>query len=446
MEMVTRIIKNCKILNEGKILEGDVLVRHGRIEKIEAGISVKHEKVLDAEGKFLLPGMIDDQVHFREPGLTHKGDLSSEPAAAVAGGITSFMEMPNTVPNAITIELLEEKFAVASKKSLGNYSFFLGASNSNIHEIRRVDPEHICGVKIFMGSSTGSLLVDDENALEAIFREAPGMVTTHCEDEATIKRNTERIRQEFGDFPSPSVHPLLRNAEGCLISTTKAVNLAKKHGTKLHVLHISTAAELELFEKGGDISTKQITCEACVHHLWFNDRDYEKSGNLIKWNPAIKSETDRKALLKAIEEDRIDLIATDHAPHTLEEKQQDYFRCPAGGPLVQHAWPALFELSLKGEASLLKLVTKTAHAPALRYGIVDRGFIREGYHADLFLLDPNSPWKVEKENILYKCGWSPFLGITFSGRVTSTLVNGNLVWHEGKFTGNEPGMRLRFLR
>lgn len=445
--MADLIIRNALIVNENSRNESDVLIRSGRIDKIGQGLSAGGAvKEIDASGLVLLPGVIDDQVHFREPGLTHKGDLYTEPRAAVAGGITSYMEMPNTVPSAVTIAKLEEKYSRAAQVSLANYSFYMGTTNSNIEEVKRVDPATMCGVKIFMGSSTGDMLVDDPKALEDIFRFSPTIITTHCEDDPMIKQNASRFREQYGDDIPVTMHPLIRSEESCFKSSSFAVDLAKRTGARLHILHISTAKELDLFRNDIPMEQKRITAEACIHHLWFSDQDYAEKGNFIKWNPAVKTAADRAAIRQAILDDRIDVIATDHAPHTLEEKQHVYLKAPSGGPLVQHALPAMLDMVKEGWISLEKVVEKMAHKPAILFDVKDRGFIREGYYADLVLVDLNSPWMVAKENILYKCGWSPFEGHRFSAQVTHTFVNGNLVYNRARFDESARGMRLAFNR
>lgn len=445
--MAGYIIRNARIVNEGVIREGDVLIRNGRIEKIANAIAVdQHCTEIDANGMLLMPGAIDDQVHFREPGLTHKGEIYTEARAAVAGGITSFMEMPNTVPQATTQALLEEKYQRAAVCSLANYSFFMGTTNHNLDEVLRTDPRTVCGIKIFMGSSTGDMLVDNESVLEKVFANAPTLIATHCEDEATIKANLEAARATYGEMVPPSQHPVIRSAEACYKSSSFAVGLAKKHGTRLHILHISTARETALFSNDVPLEKKKITAEACIHHLWFTDHDYIAKGNFIKWNPAVKSAADREAIRKAVMDNRIDVIATDHAPHTVEEKKQSYFKAPSGGPLVQHALVAMLEMVREGWISIEKVVEKMAHAPAVLFNITDRGFIREGYFADLVLVDPNAPWTVSPDNILYKCGWSPFDGQTFSSKVMMTFVNGNPVYRDGKFNESVMGHRLTFMR
>lgn len=454
--MKKRLIKNSTIINEGRKFRGTVLISDGIIEKVipaeeplpsEAG---QHETI-DGEGLWLIPGIIDDQVHFREPGLTHKADIFTESRAAVAGGITSFMEMPNTIPNTLTQGLLEEKYKTGAKRSCCNYSFYMGASNDNLNEIAKTDPANVCGVKVFMGASTGNMLVDDEKTLEGIFGEAPCLIATHCEDEATIRANLKRYTNKFGDDIPVKHHPDIRNEEACLLSSSKAIELAIKHNARLHILHLSTAKEAAKLERGS-LKEKKITAEVCVHHLWFSQEDYDTKGILIKWNPAIKTKKDRDGLLKALLEDRIDVIATDHAPHTIDEKNNQYTRAPSGGPLVQHSLTIMLELCHRGLIPPEKVVEKMCHAPAMCFGIKDRGFIREGYYADLVLIDPHQPWTVHKSNILYKCGWSPFEGMEFQSRVTHTFVNGALVYHldpasqQTEFSGPGKGMRLKFER
>jgi dihydroorotase len=440
------LIRNATLVNEGTITVTDVLIRDGRIEKIAPSISKQGDVTeLDASGLHLFPGCIDDQVHFREPGLTHKGDLHTESRAAVAGGVTSFMEMPNTVPNALTQTLLEEKYQLAARKSIANYSFFMGVSNTNREEVLRTDPETVCGIKIFMGSSTGNMLVDDHRVLESLFSTAPTLIATHCEDEHTVKTNFERFSAQYGDGLLPVHHPLIRSEEACYLSSSFAVELARKHGTRLHILHISTARETALFEKDIPLERKKITAEACVHHLWFTDADYARLGNNIKWNPAIKSAADREGIWKALLEGRIDVIATDHAPHTIEEKAQPYATAPSGGPLVQHSLVAMLECYKQGRISLEQIAHKMAHAVATCFRIRDRGFVREGYHADLVLVNLNQPQTVSQGNLLYKCGWSPFEGVTFGASVTHTFVNGRLVYENGIIRESGTGERMKFL-
>ena len=444
--MKSYLIKNASLVNEGKIVDGDVLIRGERIEKIASSISDAQAEVIDASGKYLFPGVIDDQVHFREPGLTHKGDIHSESRAAVAGGITTFMEMPNTVPNALTQELLADKYAIASKNSFANYSFFMGASNENIEEVLKTDPEKVCGIKIFMGSSTGNMLVDNEKTLENIFSKSPMLIATHCEDEKTIRENQQAYRERFGEDVPVKFHPLIRSEDACYKSSSLAVSLAKKHNARLHILHISTAKELGLFDNKTPLDKKRITAEACIHHLWFDDSDYERLGNLIKWNPSIKTKEDRDAILKGVLDNHIDIIATDHAPHTLEEKRQTYFKAPSGGPLVQHALVAMLEMYHQKKITLEKIAEKMSHAVSTCFNVADRGFIREGYFADLVLVDLNKSWTVEKSNILYKCGWSPFEGVKFQSSVTHTFVNGTLGYVNGKVNEACRGQRLSFNR
>ena len=442
------LIKNAKIVNEGKIFEGDVLIEGEYIADIAESISAKHPdtKIVDAEGNYLIPGAIDDQVHFREPGLTHKGDIASESAAAIAGGITSFIEQPNTVPNAVTQELLEQKYQIAAESSYANYSFMMGATNDNLEEVLKTDAKSVAGIKIFLGSSTGNMLVDNEATLERIFSSTPMLIAVHCEDEQTIRENLEKAKEQYGENIPITMHPVIRSAEACYISSSKAVALAKKTGARLHVFHVSTAKELELFNNSQPIEDKKITAEVCIHHLWFTDADYATKGNLIKWNPAVKTATDRDALWQALLDDKIDVVATDHAPHTLEEKMQPYLQAPSGGPLVQHAVVAMFEANHQGKISVEKIVEKMAHNPAKIFKIEKRGFIRPGYYADLVIVNPGSPWNVKKENILYKCGWSPFEGYNFKSRIMHTFVNGQLVYTGSKVKNIKAGKRLLFER
>ncbi len=439
------LLKSGTIVNEGKQVVADILIKNGRIEKIASSIDInENSKVIDLNGKFVLPGCIDDQVHFREPGLTHKANIFTESRAAVAGGITSFMEMPNTVPNTLTQELLEEKYQIGAKSSLANYSFFMGASNENIEEVLKTNGNNVCGVKIFMGSSTGNMLVDNEKTLDQLFsRVPPLLIATHCEDEATIRKNIEAAKAKYGENVPIEQHPYIRSEEACYISSSLAVRLAKKHGTRLHVLHISTAKELELFDNSIPLEQKKITAEACIHHLWFSEEQYTEKGNLIKWNPAVKKVTDRDAILQGVLDNKIDVIATDHAPHTLEEKNNTYFNAPSGGPLVQHALLAMLEKVEEGKISIERVVEKMAHSPAILFNIVDRGYVREGYFADLVIVDSNKT-EVTKESLLYKCGWSPFEGFTFSNSIHSTFVNGQMVYSEGKIIEGQTGSRLLF--
>ncbi|MDX1652170.1 MAG: dihydroorotase [Brumimicrobium sp.] len=440
------LLKKPTVINEGKSLVLDVLIEDDRISRIDTHIDSPGATEINLEGKYLVPGSIDDQVHFREPGLIHKGTIYTESRAAVAGGITSFMEMPNTVPNALTQQLLQDKYDIAGVSSIANYSFFMGASNDNIEEVLKTDPDNVCGVKVFMGSSTGNMLVDEPKTLEKIFSEVPMLIATHCEDETTVRKNMEVFRQRYGEDVPVQFHPEIRSEEACYLSSSMAVGLAQKHGARLHVLHISTAKELELFENKTPLSEKRITAEACIHHLWFSKEDYLKKGNLIKWNPAVKNASDREEIWKAVLDNRIDVIATDHAPHTLEEKGQTYFKAPSGGPLVQHALLALFEKAKEGVISKERIIEKTAHAPATLFGVVDRGYIREGYFADLVVIDPGKSLTVEKSNILYKCGWSPFEGYTFSHSIAKTFVNGVMVYDNGKIISESHGQRLKFRR
>jgi dihydroorotase len=442
------LIKNARIVNEGAIFEGDLLIEDKFIKEIAESISAKFSdvKIIDAEGSFLIPGAIDDQVHFREPGLTHKGTIESESRAAVAGGITSFIEQPNTVPNAITQELLEDKYRIAADTSYANYSFMMGGTNDNLEEILKTDPKNVAGIKLFLGSSTGNMLVDNEQVLEKIFTSTPMLIAVHCEDEATIRQNLEKYKAEYGEDIPVKYHPLIRSAEACYISSSRAVELAKKTGARLHVFHVSTAKETELFSNKIPLEDKKITAEVCIHHLWFTDEDYEKKGALIKWNPAVKTAADKDALWKALLDDRIDVVATDHAPHTLEEKKNPYTSSPSGGPLVQHAVVAMFEAYHQKKITAEKIVEKMAHNPAKIFKIEKRGFIREGYYADLVIVNPGLPWNVKKENILYKCGWSPFEGVNFKSRITHTFVNGNLVYNNFKVKDVRKGERLLFER
>ncbi len=444
------LLKNALIINEGKQIKAHVLVQDGLIAKIaalEAEMSVSDNcKIIDVDGKYLLPGVIDDQVHFRDPGLTHKADIATESAAAIAGGVCSYMDMPNTIPNALSIEILEDKYKEAAKKSLANYSFYMGVSNSNAQEAVKVDPSEVCGVKVFLGASTGNMLVDDEKALEIIFSKAPCLVAVHCEHEPTIQENLQRYRQQYGDAIPFEAHPKIRSHKACFLSSQYAVNLAKKYGTRLHVLHLSTADEIALFNNDKPLREKQITGEVCVHHLWFTDADYKEKQSLIKWNPAIKTARDAKALLQALKDDVLDVIATDHAPHTLVEKQNDYMHAPSGAPMVQHSLVAMLEMSKQGKITIEKVVDKMCHKPADLFRIDKRGYIREGYHADLVVVDPNDSWTVNKDNILYKCAWSPLEGQTFSHKVHYTFVNGQLVYEKGKIHYQYKGQRLVFSR
>ncbi|MFH4966834.1 dihydroorotase [Gaetbulibacter sp. M240] len=446
--MKQTLIKNAKIVNEGKTIVGDILIEGEFIKAIEPSISAKSSDVLviDAEGKHLLPGAIDDQVHFREPGLTNKATIATESKAAIAGGITSFIEMPNTVPQTTTVENLEAKFDIAAKTSYANYSFMFGGTNNNLDEILKVDPKTVAGLKLFLGSSTGNMLVDDPKILEAIFKSTKMVISVHCEDEGTIRKNLEEYKSQFGDDIPIKYHPIIRSEEACYLSSSKAIELAKKTGARLHIFHLSTGKETNLFTNKIPLKDKKITSEVCIHHLWFNSDDYEKKGTLIKWNPAVKTEKDRLQIWEALLDDRIDVIATDHAPHTWEEKQNVYTKAPSGGPLVQHALPALLEMYHRGKISIEKIVEKNAHNPAILFEVEKRGYIKPGYYADLVLVDLNNPWTVTKDNILYKCGWSPFEGTTFRSRITHTFLNGALVYQNQKVSEVKHSKRLTFNR
>ena len=446
--MSTFLIKNARIVNEGSVFEGDVLIENEIIRQIADNISAKSSEciIIDAEGSFLIPGVIDDQVHFREPGLTHKGDIASESKAAVAGGITSYIEQPNTVPNAVTQELLEDKYQIASKTSHANYSFMMGGTNDNLEEILKTNPKNVAGLKLFLGSSTGDMLVDSSASLEKIFSNTKLLIAVHSEDETIVKNNLEKYKEIYGDDIPVEKHPEIRSVAACYESTVRVIELAKKTGARLHVFHISTAKELDLFTNKIPLEKKQITAEVCIHHLWFTDADYETKGSLIKWNPAVKTKEDKDALWKALLDDRIDVIATDHAPHTLEEKSNPYTTCPSGGPLVQHALVAMMESYFNGKISIEKIVEKMCHNPAKIFKIENRGFIKEGYFADLVIVNPHMPWNVKKENIIAKCGWSPFEGINFKSRVTHTFVNGKLAYANGKVKDIIAGQRLTFDR
>lgn len=436
------LIKNGRVFNEGTAEEKDILIVNDRIERVEAGLSPRsNERVVDASGLWVLPGVIDDQVHFREPGLTHKAEIQTESRAAIAGGVTSYIEQPNTKPPALTIDSVESKYQRASEVSMANYGFNIGASNDNLEELKKVEPGRFPGVKVFMGSSTGNMLVDDEKVLEGLFGEIDQLIITHCEDEATIRKNLENARERFGNDIPIDWHWRIRSEEACYLSSSKAVNLARKSGGRLHVYHISTAKETELFNKGL-VTDKRITAEACVHHLWFDEQQYAEKGSLIKWNPAVKTAADREGIWEALLDDRIDIIATDHAPHLLSEKQQPYEQAPSGGPLVQHFLPAMLEFVRKERVSVEWLVQRMCHNPADLFKIKDRGYLREGYFADIVLVDPSRPWTVTKENILYKCGWSPFEGTTFKSRVEKTFVNGTLVFDRGRFEEGYRAQRL----
>jgi len=440
------LIKNAQLVNEGKIYKADVLIENKIIKQIDAEINIDADTIIDAEGLHLLPGVIDDQVHFREPGLTHKANIYTESKAAVAGGITSFMEMPNTNPQALTQELLEDKYQIAAETSIANYSFFMGASNDNLEEVLKTDPKTVGAIKIFMGSSTGNMLVDNRTVLEELFKKSPMLIAVHCEDEETIQKNTEKAKQQFGEEVPISEHPNIRSAEACYKSSSMAVELAKKHNTRLHVFHLSTEKEIELFDNTLPLAEKRITAEICIHHLWFDESKYAEKGTLIKWNPAVKKVSDKTALFQALLDDKLDVIATDHAPHTLEEKSNTYFNAPSGGPLVQHALPAMLAFVNQEKISLEKVVEKMCHNPAICFEVENRGYIREGYFADLVLVDLDKSWEVTKENILYKCGWSPFEGETFNAQITHTFVNGHIAYEYGSFDETQRGMRLTFDR
>lgn len=445
--METKLIVNANIVNEGKVIEGDVLIKGNHIDIVGKDLSSRNAGVVvDAKGQYLFPGAIDDQVHFREPGLTHKGNIYTEARAAVAGGVTSFMEMPNTVPPTFTQELLEQKYQRASQTSLANYSFFMGAANDNLDEVMKTDVSKVCGLKIFMGSSTGNLLVDDPTTLELFFSRFPSLIAAHCEDEQTIRKNAAAFKERYGEDVPINCHPLIRSAEACYISSSFAFGLAKKHGTRFHILHISTARETSLFDNSIPLEEKKITSEACIHHLWFNDTDYDKLGTLIKWNPAVKTRTDQNEIFQALLDDKIDVIATDHAPHTWDEKQNKYFSAPSGGPLVQHSLVAMLEFYHQGRISLEKIAEKMSHSPSVAFQIKDRGFIREGYFADLVLVNLQEPWTVDKKNIEAKCKWSPFEGIEFTSKVKKTWVSGHLAYDEGSFDESQKGKRLHFNR
>ncbi len=445
--MSSTLILNGTLVNEGKTIEADILIKNDRIEMIGKDLqNINADQIIDATGLHILPGLIDDQVHFREPGLTHKAEIYTESRAAVAGGITSFMEMPNTVPNTLTQELLQDKYDIAARNSIANYSFFMGASNDNIDEVLKTDPKNVCGVKIFMGSSTGNMLVDNEKTLENIFSNSPTIIATHCESEEIIRANTEKAREQYGENVPIAMHPIIRDEEACFASSSHAIDLAKKTGARLHILHISTGKETLQFDNSIPLKDKKITSEACIHHLWFDDRDYAEKGTMIKWNPAVKTDADREMIRQALNENRIDVLATDHAPHTLDEKQNTYFSAPSGGPLVQHNLPALLDLYHQGVFTLEKIVEKSSHAVAELFDVSERGYLREGYFADLVIVNLNNPWEVSKENLLYKCGWSPFEGHQFKSSVEKTLVNGSVVYESGKVIEGTLGKRLQFSR
>jgi len=444
--MPTILIKNAQLINEGSIKETDIFIKDGFIDKIGQNLHLLADQTIQAAGKYVMAGIIDDQVHFREPGLTHKANIYTESRAAVAGGTTTFMEMPNTVPNALTQELLEDKYQIAQKTSLANFSFFMGASNDNLDEVLKTNPQNVCGIKIFMGSSTGNMLVDNLATLENIFKNSPMLIATHCEDEATVRKNLESYQQKFGENAPAHIHPEVRNEEACFLSSKMASELAKKHNTRLHILHISTADEIQLFDNTIPLSQKRLTAEVCVHHLWFNKEDYAKFGNQIKCNPAIKEKNHQEALFEALLDDHFDIIATDHAPHTWEEKQQNYWKAPSGVPLVQHSLLMMLEFYKKGKISLEKINEKMCHAPAVCFQIQKRGFVREGYHADLVIFDVEKEFEVKKENIFYKCAWSPFEGKRFTSSVLHTIVSGHLAYSEGKFDESNLGKRIFFER
>lgn len=440
------LIKQARIVNRGTITEGDILVKDGRIVKIAPAISSPEAQVIDAKGQLAIPGIIDDQVHFREPGLTHKGEIYTEARAAVAGGITSYMEMPNVKPPTLSQELLEAKYQRAAQCSLANYSFYMGASNDNVEEVLKTDPNTVCGVKIFMGSSTGNMLVDSEKTLDNLFSKVPMLIATHCEDEATIRANIAEAKAKYGEDVPMEMHPEIRSVEGCYKSSSLAVELAKKHNTRLHILHISTKDELALFSNDIPLEEKRITAEVCVHHLFFNSEDYAKKGAKIKWNPAVKGKEHQQALLPALLDNVLDVVATDHAPHLPREKANSYFNCPSGGPLVQHALNVMLDFYHQGKISMERIVEKMCHAPAICYQLEDRGYLEEGYWADIVLVDENAGWTVRPDNILYKCGWSPFEDYTFKGKVNTTIVSGHVAYHQGTFNENQWGKRLSFNR
>ncbi len=443
--MSSILISKAKIVNEGKIISGDVFIQDGKIAKIGVKLSMKADRIIDAAGLYLLPGLIDDQVHFRDPGLTEKGSIATESKAAVAGGITTFMDMPNVNPTTTSIKNLEAKYDLAAETSWANFSFYLGATNDNIEEVKILDPTRHCGVKIFMGASTGNMLVDEKQVLTDIFTHSPTLIATHCEDTPMIKAEEEKYKAKYGEDIPMSAHPDIRCREACYKSSSFAISLAKKTGANLHVLHITTAEEIDLFEDI-PLEEKKITAEACVHHLWFSDADYADKDTLIKCNPAIKKASDRAAIRQAVNDGKIDIIATDHAPHTWDEKQNKYFAAPAGLPQVQTSLLALLDMVKEGIFSLETIVQKTAHNVAIRYQIIDRGFIKEGYNADLVLVDLDKPYQVKKEEIMYKCGWSPWEGHSFKSSVASTIVNGKLVYHNNKFSDFKAGVRLVFNR
>ena len=447
--MSSILIKNATIINEGRVFKGELLIKDETISAISPPNQIdppKNTETINASGLLLIPGVIDDQVHFREPGLTHKGNIFTESRAAVAGGITSFMDMPNTNPQTITNALIAEKFRIASVDSFANYSFYIGATNTNLEEVINADPAEVCGIKVFLGSSTGNMLVDNEKALRDLFSKATIPVACHCESENIIKRNSDIYRKIYGEDVPVSMHPAIRSREACFLSSSHAVKLAREYNTRLHILHLSTADEMKLFSNELPLDEKKITAEVCVHHLWFDETSYEKMGMLVKWNPSIKTRFDREALLNATINDRIDVVATDHAPHTIEEKNNSYFKVPSGGPLVQHSLVVMLELWHRKMISIEKIVEKMCHNPAVLFNIKERGFIREGYKADLVLINPENPWTVSKENILYKCGWSPFEGTTFRSKVVKTIVNGTVVYDDGIINDGYRGQKLLFDR
>ena len=440
------LIKNASIVNEGKIFISDLLIEDERIKQISERIDENSDIEIDATGKYLFPGIIDDQVHFREPGLTHKANICTESKAAIAGGITSYMEMPNTNPQTLTQELLEQKFKIAEEDSLANFTFFMGVSNNNLEEVLKTDPKTVGAIKIFMGSSTGDMLVDDRKVLEEIFSKTPMLIAVHCEDENIIQENIAKAKEIFGEEVPISEHPNIRSEEACFKSSSFAVELAKKHNSRLHVFHLSTEKEIKLFDNTIPLSEKRITAEVCIHHLWFDESDYQEKETLIKWNPSVKKKSDQEALFQALLDDKLDVIASDHAPHTLEEKKNPYFKSPSGGPLVQHTLPAMLEFYKNGKITLEKMVEKMCHNPAICFQIEDRGFVKEGFFADLVLVDLEKSWEVTKENILYKCGWSPFEGQNFHSTITHTFVNGHIAYEYGSFDESTKGQRLKFNR
>jgi len=444
--MPSLIIRNATIINRGKRFDGDIFIQNGRIEKIAGSIDVQADREMDVLGKWILPGIIDDQVHFREPGLTHKANIFTESTAALAGGVTAFMEMPNTNPPSTTLEALEAKYEIASRSSLPNYSFYVGASNDNLDTVLKADASRICGIKVFMGSSTGNMLVDDTKTLEGLFSKAHMLIATHCEDEATIRANTALAKEKYGDAIPMTEHPIIRNRQACILSSSKAIELAKKYDTRLHILHISTADEVALFDNETPLAKKRITSEACVHHLFFSDEDYKLLGGRIKCNPAIKTSNDRDAIMEGVLDHHIDVIATDHAPHTIEEKDNPYLNCPSGLPLVQHTLDLMMNHVQNGTLSLEQLVDKMCHAPAICFQIEDRGYLDEGYFADMVIYDPQHQWEVNKSNLLYKCGWSPLEGRRFNGKVEATIVNGHVAYQKGIFDRSQMGMRITFNR